>query len=61
MDKQYKYLGDDVYASVDYDGIEIWLGSPKDKPVVFLDQNVMVKLVEYARNVGVLPQEEEKE
>ena len=65
MDKQYKYLGDDVYASVDDDGIEIWLGNPRykrfeDKPVVFLDQNVMVKLVEYARNVGVLPQEEEK-
>jgi len=60
MDKQYKYLGDDVYASVDYGAIEIRVGSHKDEPVVFLEPKVMVKLVEYARKVGVLPKEEEK-
>jgi len=59
--KPTKHLGDEVYASVYNDTIEIRVGSPKDEPVVFLDPYVMGKLVEYARKVGVLPSEEEKE
>lgn len=51
-----EYLGDGVYAATDGYNITLHLGTHNTKPVIFLDPDVMVKLIGYwnAMHGGVL-------